>query len=316
MIKPDIGFVVGRFQVHELHEGHLELFRIVKSRHNRVVVFLGCSKSGPNRHNPLDYVSREKMIHASFPDFTVVPLQDKKTDALWSLELDQRIDDIVGGSPASITLYGSRDSFAPYYHGKHKAVELDIAVPKSINATDIREKLTNTVLSSPDFRAGQIYSAGQRYPQCIPCVDAVIYHSEPDDYSYDSFELLLGRKPGESLWRFVGGHAETSTNSYEDDVKKEVFEETGLSEISNIHYVGSALIDDWRHRGTENKIKTMLFAMRSMTLGAVAADDIEEVKWFKWHDLATDDFEPEHRILFDMFDKWMNSAGEYARGKK
>lgn len=30
MNKPSYGVIVGRFQCHELHDGHLELFRIVQ----------------------------------------------------------------------------------------------------------------------------------------------------------------------------------------------------------------------------------------------------------------------------------------------
>jgi len=306
MIKPDIGIIVARVQVHELTEGHLALFRNVNHRHNRVVIFLGCTQGGANRNNPMDFVTREKMIHATFPEFTVLPLQDKKTDEAWSSELDARISDVVGGVPASITLYGSRDSFTPHYHGKYKVIELELEVPKNINSTDIREKLTNTILSSADFRAGQIYATGQRFPQCIPCVDIAILHF-PNGPGKGT-ELLLGKKPGETLWRFIGGHAEPSTGSYEDDAKKEAFEETGL-DVDDVTYVGSRLVDDWRHRGTENKIKTILFTAVSRSAGGQAADDIAETKWFNLDTLTADVFEPEHRHLFEMLTKFAIKNG-------
>jgi len=312
MIKPDIGIIVGRFQVHSFHEGHFALMREVSNRHNRVVIFLGCTQAGSNRSNPMDFVTREKLVHASFPEFTVLPLQDKKTDEAWSAELDARINDMMGGVPASITLYGSRDSFAPHYHGRYVVKELDIEVPKSLNGTDIREKLTNTILSSEDFRAGQIYAAGQRYPQCIPCVDVAILHF-PNGPGHGT-ELLLGRKPGELLWRFVGGHAETSTGSYEEDAKKEAFEETGLN-VSDPMYVGSRLVDDWRHRGTENCIKTILFTAVSMSHGGIGADDIAEVKWFNLDTLAADEFELEHRHLFEMLTKFGIKNGLFTINK-
>jgi bifunctional NMN adenylyltransferase/nudix hydrolase len=298
MIKPDIGIVVGRFQVHELHEGHLELFRIVKSRHNRVAVFLGCTKTGPNRKNPLDYETREKMIHDDFPDFTVHALQDKKTDEEWSRELDARIDDIIGGGPASVTLYGSRDSFAPHYHGKHKVKELDIEVPPSLNGTDIRARLTSQIKKSADFRAGNIYNAGLGYPHCIPTVDVAIHHDK---------HILVGRKPGEPGWRFIGGHAEVTTDSYEEDAKKEAMEESGLP-ISNVTYIGSKRIDDWRHRGTENGIKTAFFLAESMTFGGTGADDIEEVHWLPLDEMKPEDFEPEHQPLVVMLTTYLINA--------
>jgi bifunctional NMN adenylyltransferase/nudix hydrolase len=347
MIKPDIGILVGRFQIHRLHQGHRQLLERVARKHSRVVVFLGCTKTGPNRHNPLDYVTREKMLFKEFEyielqkcvirthykthesiaerfnigcawgtpgciadhtTYSVQPLQDKKTDLAWSRELDARIDDAVGGIPAKVTLYGSRDSFAPYYGGKHKVVELDIEVPPTLNATDIRERLTSEVVASEDFRAGQVYNVGQRYPQCIPTVDvAIVHHMQEEvgrvhdeiDYSTCT-ELLLGRKPEETSWRFIGGHAETGTASYEDDAKKEALEETGLS-VTDVIYVGSALIDDWRHRNTENRIKTLLFVAHSMQSGGKGADDIAEVRWFNLDELNEAYFEPEHAPLWKMF---------------
>ncbi len=40
-MKPSYGVIVGRFQVNDLHDGHMELFRQVRSRHKTVVVFIG-----------------------------------------------------------------------------------------------------------------------------------------------------------------------------------------------------------------------------------------------------------------------------------
>ena len=41
----DVGVLVGRFQVHKLHQAHLDLIRYVIERHDRVLIFLGTSSS-------------------------------------------------------------------------------------------------------------------------------------------------------------------------------------------------------------------------------------------------------------------------------
>src|SRR5438270_10564891 len=122
--KPSFGVIVGRFQVHELHEGHMELFRVVRGLHNRVVVFLGVGRTGPTKHNPLDYEVRKRTIQVKFPDITVLPIPDKRSDIVWSKELDLRIEDVVNFG--SVTLYGSRNSFRESYSGKHPVVELEL----------------------------------------------------------------------------------------------------------------------------------------------------------------------------------------------
>jgi bifunctional NMN adenylyltransferase/nudix hydrolase len=92
-------------------------------------------------------------------------------------------------------------------------------------------------------------------------------------------KVLLARKPGEKLLRFVGGFADPRSKSYEADAKREVREETGL-EISEPCYIGSTLVDDWRYRGEQDKIKTMMFvAIRIFGTTPKPMDDIAELQW-------------------------------------
>jgi bifunctional NMN adenylyltransferase/nudix hydrolase len=295
MTKPSFGVLVGRFQVHELHDGHLEIFRIVRGRHQRVIVFLGCNKVGPTQHDPLDFETRKKMIQAKFPEFTVLPLRDCKTDEQWSDSLDERISEAVGEVPHEVVLYGSRDSFAPFYHGKHKVKELEIEVPASLTSTDIRAKLTNNVMESPFFRAGVIYAMNQLWPRLVTVVDIAILHK-----AEKGLMLLLGKKPDDTFWRFPGGHAIFSTPTFEADAKKEAFEETGL-DIQDLEYVGSRKVDSWRWRSEPSEgFKTVFFMAYSMTMGGKGSDDLSQAQWFDISKLTVEDFEKEHRPLFEM----------------
>jgi bifunctional NMN adenylyltransferase/nudix hydrolase len=277
------GVIVGRFQVNDLHDGHLELFRQVKARHNGVVVFVGSHPAGLTKDHPLNFEVRRRMIEAKFPDFIVRELRDTRDDATWSKQLDTAISTVIDG-PVEIVLYGGRDSFVPHYQGKYKPVELTLSIEsQKISGTQIREKFATTVLESSDFRAGMIYAAAQLWPVLLPTVDIAIFTT---DYT----KILLGRKDSDPVgkYRFIGGHAEKKSPTYEADARKEVFEETTLDPYA-MEYIGSAIIPDWRYSTPDRGVKTSFFATTVMSQGAVAKDDIAEVKWFDVRELAASD---------------------------
>ena len=310
MIKPSFGVIVGRFQVNDLHDGHMELFRAVRARHNRILVFVGVSPTGSTKRNPLDFETRKRMIQAKFPEFTVLPLKDVMTDEMWSANLDAKIREVV--DYGDVTLYGGRDSFVPHYSGSYSPVELALP-PGGASGEEIRNSLTNNVMESADFRAGVIYAAMNARPRVVTTVDIIIAHTDEKGV----VELLLGRKEGEPGWRFIGGHAEPNTESFERDARNEVSEETGL-ELGTLRYVGSCIIPDWRWEKEESKIKSLVYVGEATTLGARAASDIGEVRWFKLHDMAPQLLVPTHRPLFqvcvrDLIEKWHKGAPNVAR---
>src|SRR5277367_2850164 len=279
MNKPNYGVIVGRFQVNDLHDGHMELFRIVRSRHNRVLVFIGTSPTGLTRNNPLDYETRRRMIQAKFPDISTAPLPDQESDELWSEKLDAEILKHLSADFGDITLYGGRDSFLPHYHGRFKPIELPIE--GKISGTVIRARLSNTVMESADFRSGVIYAVNNIRPRVITCVDVVITResSHPLRPGIITQSFLLAQKPGETAWRFVGGHAEVNSPDFESDAKREAYEETGC-DINSLTYLGSTLVDDWRWRKDPDKIKTLVFLGWTSSGRAVANDDVSNVAWF------------------------------------
>ena len=48
---PDVGIIVARFQVHELHDAHRDLINSVLDRHDRVIIFLGLSEVRNTKRN-------------------------------------------------------------------------------------------------------------------------------------------------------------------------------------------------------------------------------------------------------------------------
>jgi len=274
----DTAVIVGRFQVDELHTGHVDLIQSVCDEHEKVIIFLGLSPVVNTKNNPLDFESRKQLILSSFPDVNVLYIKDVNADELWSKTLDKQIGDLVSPNH-SVVLYGSRSSFLEPYKGKYPTIELE---PDSyISGTDIRTRVSKRVKGSPDFRAGVIWASANRFPTVFTTVDVAIFN---DDYS----KILLGRKETESKFRLIGGFSEVRDKSFEHSAAREMMEETGLatgSGVSDFTYLGSYNIDDWRYRGEVDGIRTMLYAVRPMGGGARPGDDIYELRWF---DLTTE----------------------------
>lgn len=290
-LSADVGIVVGRFQVHQLHEAHLDVINTVCSRHDRVIIFVGLSPLRNTPTNPLDFNTRKRMILESFPNIEVYYIEDNASDEIWSKNLDRQIDKWLKPYQTAI-LYGSRDSFISHYHGKYKTQELEAT--KYISGTELRRRIANSFPPTPEFRAGIIAASLDRYETCYPCVDIAIMDRT-------KFQVLMGQKEGEQLLRFVGGFASPTSPNYETDARREVAEETGV-EIDNLQYIGSTIINDWRYRSETDKIKTLFFVADYIFGRPQADDDIAYVQWVPIADFmnGTVQIMPEHKVLANM----------------
>lgn len=271
----EIGIIIGRFQLHRLHEAHKELIDTVSSRHKKVIIFLGVSPVLGSTRNPLDFTSRKKMIQEEYPDIVVMSLPDKRSDDDWSRNLDTRIREVF--PMGNVLLYGGRDSFLPHYRGAFDSTELEQTV--FVSGTEIRKQLSEEIKSSEDWRAGVIYNSYNRYPVSFQTVDVAALSS-------DGERLLLAKKPGEKKYRFIGGFVDPTDLSLEHAARREFMEETGGAEISGLKYQGSWRVDDWRYKNESSKIMTALF-VGTYTFGSLRpSDDISELKWFNMKDLC------------------------------
>ncbi len=289
--KTDVGVLVGRFQVHSLHEAHIELIQDVCDSHSKVIIFLGLSPCLVTRNNPLDFESRKQMILERFPQVNVLYIKDVGDDKIWSKKLDEAIHDLVSPNQ-TVTLYGGRDSFIRHYFGKYKTQELEST--RIISGSEIRKEISSKVKADPNFRAGVIWASHNQYPKVLTCVDVAVMN--------DKKQILLARKPNESAYRFIGGFADPRSMSFEIDAKREVSEEAHI-EVDELEYVGSTVIDDWRYRGEVDKIKTLLFKAKYIFGHPEADDDIAELRWFDLAHLITNEASlvvEEHRKLLNM----------------
>jgi len=291
-IKSDVGVIIGRFQVNQLHDGHIELLDWVNKEHQKVIVVLGVAVATGTRENPLDFESRYQMIRDMYPEFLILPLIDKKTDQEWSISLDNLINGCVTPSQ-SVILYGSRDSFIPKYSGNFNKQEL-VGDHNIWTGTKVRESVKQKALPTADFRAGVIWASYNAYPRVVATVDIAISDSK------NRFFLLV-RKPNEKEWRFPGGFADPKSLNYEDDAIREAKEETGAV-VQIERYLDSINIQDWRYTGVD-KIRTTFFLAQYESGDINANDDVCEVKWFKFSDMTSDLFVDTHKILFAILKK-------------
>jgi bifunctional NMN adenylyltransferase/nudix hydrolase len=266
----DVGVIIGRFQTDELHKGHVELIDWVVNNHKHTIVYLGLSPCKCTIHNPLDFETRKAMLLERYPDIKVYYLFDTYSDNLWSRDLDENIDRITGPNQ-SVCLYGSRDSFIPYYSGMYPTQELEQAV--YLSATEIRKQLAQHYKGTADFRHGVIWATHNQYPKCFPTIDVAIFN-DPGD------EILLGKKIKEDKWRFIGGFVMPG-QTLEETVHREALEEAGVT-LSNLEYVGSFVIDDWRYRSEADKITSCLFTAIKQVGTPNPGDDIAKLQWFSF----------------------------------
>lgn len=268
----DVGVIVGRFQVHQLHTAHHSLLKSISDTHRNMVIVIGLSQARISTRNPLDFEARKQMVLAEFPNATVFYLRDEATDEGWSKRLDALLDDYLSPSQ-SVCLYGGRDSFILHYHGKHRTETLE---PNTyISGTELRKSISKSVRGTDDFRAGVIWAAANGYARVFPTVDVAISRG-----AIDCSEWLFVKKPTEKLWRFCGGFAQPSDADYESAARREAAEETG-AELGPLTYVCSHRVDDWRYRSEDDKIVTVLFSAPLIFGPIRPADDVSEAAWFQ-----------------------------------
>jgi len=285
------GVIIARFQTPYLHEGHRQLIKQVSDNHNKLIILLGVSPVAGSRKNPYDYHTREKMIKKDYPEIIVLPVSDHPSDRVWSETLDNLLKSVFPSE--HFCLYGSRDSFIPYYSGRFETVEL----PEhgDYNATELRKQYADKVFDSNDFRAGILYAYYNQYTKVYPTVDIAMFRN-------DKTEILLGKKAVNNKWRFIGGFSDPEDADYESAAKRELMEECGKMEITEMTYETSRKINDWRYRNEADKIITLLFSCDYIAGSPAAQDDIIDLNWFNISDLPqmlTDGFiSDEHHELF------------------
>ncbi len=273
-----VGVVVGRFQVDELHDGHMRLLTLVNVTHENMLVLVGVRPAEPSDTNPLNFMDRYTMIREKFPTALVLPIMDKRDDKVWSRQVDSLIDATYGYGTGAVFHVG-RDSFQDHYHGKFRVEEHDFGIDDVV-AKDIRNEIKDRTLTTAEGRAGAIKAAMNQTHRTTMMVD--MFMVRPDGEG--DFEILMGKKEGEDLWRLPGGRVDPG-ESFAHAAAREMFEETGMATsggVVNWTYIGDFNIEDWRCRDTDRvSYRTVLMTAEYFSGKAEGADDLPEVQWIR-----------------------------------
>ena len=219
--KSGTGVIVGRFQTYKLNAEHQRLIDIVVARHRRVVIFLG-SNPAPSEVNPLDFKWRRELFSERYSGkVEVLEVPDAPDDRIWSQELDRRILELR--PEGEVILYGTAAGFCEAYSGRYPT---EILEADEEGATfDLDTSLGH--IDPASFRAGAIYAMLCRFPTAYATVDVAVLRD-------DAREVMLARKANEHKWRFPGGFADPSDESFEVSALRELAEECGEIRIKNL----------------------------------------------------------------------------------
>jgi len=286
-----LGVVIGRFQLHELHEGHLFLLDRVSGSHEQMLILVGHNTIRFTTDDPFPFAVRKQMLENRYPQATILPLKDSPiSNEDWSHTVDQKISAVSQNGDAII--YGGRDSFIPKYSGGYQTKE--VAEFPNVSATNVREEAGSKMVNSPLFRQGWLAAVNSQYPVTDATVDMAVVTS-------DISRILMGRRGTESVHvRFFGGFVDPQDDSKETAAMREFSEEVVGVEVTAPLYICSQRIDDPRYgRGAYGVMTTFFALVCRHETDAYGADDMPHVEWRDLDESLYTDIAPEHQVLLE-----------------
>ncbi len=151
----------------------------------------------------------------------------------------------------------------------------------------------------------ELTNIAKAYPCGLSCTDIAVIKNNR--------YILLGRKKGETRWRFPGGFYDNEKPdlTLENAALRELEEETGLNFVTPPEYVCSLQVDDARYANDKDKIVTCLFLCNYINGEPEAKDDLEEVSWWKLSTISREKSElihlPHQPLMVSLIQKLMKN---------
>lgn len=291
--KRKIGGLVMRLQAQRIHEGWQSILRHVQSENDHMVVGLGVHGGLRTKRDPLTYPERAHMLRELFPEaaLTIIPVYDNPlSNERWSRNLDRALDERFPND--SIRLYGSRDSFIPFYSGRHETISITPRVVHS--GTAVRNEAT--MPTTEEGRAGIIHAINSRPDLAYSTVDVAILDRARQ-------QVLLIGKPSvfDEFLAFPGGFLDPTDESHTAAAVRERHEEVLGIETGPLTWVGQTRMQDPRYRNASDGTHTTLFACDYLGGTPRFGDDAETIQWVKRENLEKV-LVPWHRRLAQMLE--------------
>lgn len=279
-----------RVQTPFLTEGHHTLTDYASFHSDQLIIILGIAPTMLATDNPLIYDMRKTMVEISYPSAIVLSVKDTTDDLIWSNEVDKVL---LPYNNEDITIYGGRDSFIPYYLGNYKTFDIGKTPFDHINATLYRNKLkdykyfqelSNNMMTSFTsfedivefgFRCGVIWASQNKFPVAFATVDIGVVRE-----NNGVAEILLGKKYKQNVRVLMGGFVDKEDSNYLSAAKRELREEIEGIKTSELKFIDSFKIDDWRYRKTADCIITNLHICKWIEGEPKGADDLETAEFY------------------------------------
>lgn len=311
--------ILGRFQNYKLHDGYKAMLDYATKNYDKIVIILGKSYRKATVKDPLSVEIRKKVIRRAISITTnhklenILFIKDAKTDVQWCNNLDTLVEGVVEN--LNFDFLVGRDSFEPHYVGKYKTRFVTIPTVADTSSTQDRDAIkVENVSDIYTFAKGVIHATQQPYPRIDVTVDCALFLYDPEKPGHP--KLVLGRKAHEKGYRLPGGFVDTTDKTFRDAVVREMMEETKVVvHNSDLEYVESLNINDWRYRSGPDTCRTSLFIARLdmskdnnqfKVKDLEAGDDLCEVVKTTLEVFAdgsysmTHPLEKEHQILVDL----------------
>ena len=289
--KEHVGIIIGRFQTYKPHLGHMQFIEYVCKQHPKVIIFLGVAQLQYSKTEPLNFNTRKAMLLKEFPNVEIYPLLDCEDDYEWSNVLDNTINSTFSRW-VGVKLYGGEDSFIKHYHGRMPTEVFRTKIFQS--ATNIRNATNTDEILTEDGRKGCIFTTQQQYTRTDFCIDVLVHNKTTD-------EFLLGKKSSNNgLYRFIGGYFDPEKDKDpKDTVRRELYEEAGPIEISDITIKDSAVINDWRYKGKKEKLVSNFYIANYVYGTPQPGDDLDGLVWVPKAKFFNEpqNLIPEHRVF-------------------
>lgn len=284
----NVGVVIGRFQTHELHAGHLAILKEA-NKHHSLLILVGVCHSLGTKKDPLDFAARQKMLQCKYPLAVILPLPNQDTDVAWTALVNQQIS--MAFPMKSATIYFGRDSSKSAYYGPFGIAQ--VAEISGESAESARTHCGAFVGATAAWRAGVISAAQNRYPQVTPVVDVCVTRVDDDGIVY----VVVGKRDSEpGLHRFPGGHVDVGDPSMEIAARREVFEELDGIEANNYRMLGSLKVKS-KYDAADRGMMSVVFRADHVFGTPNGTDDLDEAFWVRIDNLQQLKWADSHALI-------------------